>query len=104
MPSEVCVRSFVPKEKNSASTARSAAQIDAQGNSTIVPTRYDIVIPVSAITAAAAASISALQSAISRAVAASGTITSGMGDSPVFLATAQAASKIARACIRQISG
>ena len=38
MPSVVCVRSFVPKEKNSASSAILSAVAQARGISIIVPT------------------------------------------------------------------
>ena len=70
----------------------------------IVGTAGLITLLVAIITAVAAASISFLHRLISRAVAANGTIISGDGMSPFFWATAQAASKMARACIRQISG
>jgi len=39
IPYVVCVRSFVPKEKNSASSAIDPAVSAARGNSIIVPTR-----------------------------------------------------------------
>ena len=38
MPKVVCVRSLVPKEKNSAASAMSPARNAARGNSIIVPT------------------------------------------------------------------
>ena len=38
MPSVVCVRSLVPKEKNSAASAISAARSAARGSSIMVPT------------------------------------------------------------------
>jgi len=44
-------------------------------------------------------SINALMISSSRLVATSGTITSGIGASPVWRATSHAASKMARTCI-----
>jgi hypothetical protein len=39
-PKVICVRSFVPKEKNSVSAAISADMRQARGTSIIVPTLY----------------------------------------------------------------
>ena len=61
-------------------------------------------VPVSPATASASASITALQISSSRPVAASGIMISGTGAASPFAAMAVAASKMARACMRQISG
>ncbi len=50
MPIVVCVRSLVPKEKNSPTSAISPAISAARGSSIIVPTLYSTVSPRSAKT------------------------------------------------------
>ena len=50
MPRPVCVRSLVPKLKNSASLAIWSATTQARGSSIIVPTRYVTLTPFSANT------------------------------------------------------
>ena len=77
MPKVVCVRSLVPKEKNSAASAISFAIRTARGNSIMVPTWYSTLLPVSFITACAIASMRAFTMSNSARVAISGTITSG---------------------------
>src|ERR1700692_3240518 len=55
MPSVVCVRSFVPKEKKSAYSAISPARSAARGSSIIVPHVYSISGASSAITCSVSA-------------------------------------------------
>ena len=55
MPSVICVRSLVPKEKNSASAAIAPARRTARGVSIMTPTRKGISTTASATTSAAAA-------------------------------------------------
>src|ERR1700741_2912680 len=102
-PNVVCVRSFVPNEKNSASLAISSATSAARGNSIIVPTMYSTLVPFSLNTSSATRRTIAAWFAISFTVATKGIITSGSTFTP-FFATSTAASKIARACISVISG
>jgi hypothetical protein len=104
MPSAVCVRSLVPKEKNSAASAISPARSAARGSSIMVPTWYSTVTPVSPCTASAMATMRALTRSSSALVMTSGTITSGTTGSPVWRPASTAASKMARACISAISG
>lgn len=60
IPKVVCVRSLVPKEKNSAASAITCARSAARGNSIMVPVRYSSVMPVSSATSAATVSMTAL--------------------------------------------
>ena len=103
MPSVVCVKSFVPKLKNSATTAISSAVIAPRGISIIVPTRYLKVTPFSFITSAATRRTIFSWFASSFTLPTSGIITSGSTLIP-FAWTLAAASKMARDCISVISG
>ena len=76
-PNVSCVRSFVPNEKNSASSAISSAVTAPRGTSIIVPTRYLILTPCSFITAAATRSTTAFWSRSSFTCPTSGIMISG---------------------------
>ena len=102
-PKVVCVRSLVPKEKNSASFAISSATRAARGNSIMVPTRYSTFVPFLFEYFFATRRTIAAWLAISFSVAVSGIMTSGKPSRrPSRPSTA--ASKMARACISVISG
>mmetsp|Transcript_45450 Transcript_45450/g.73756 ORF Transcript_45450/g.73756 Transcript_45450/m.73756 type:complete len:372 (+) Transcript_45450:898-2013(+) len=100
------VRSFVPKLKNSATEAIGPAWSAALGSSIMVPMWYLMDTPCSACTFTAVSSMITFSSSISWTVATKGTITSATGGLPdsEVRATSAAASKMARACISQISG
>mmetsp|Transcript_32478 Transcript_32478/g.51976 ORF Transcript_32478/g.51976 Transcript_32478/m.51976 type:complete len:481 (+) Transcript_32478:363-1805(+) len=102
-PNVICVRSLVPKEKNSASEAIWSDRRAARGISIIVPTRYATVTFFSANTAAAVSRIIAVWCRSSATVPTSGTMMSGC-TSPPAACTAHAASIMARTCMRPISG
>ena len=102
-PNVVCVRSFVPKEKNSASSAISPAVSAARGISIIVPNLYGTLTPASFCTASATGFSSAWTARSSATVPASGIMISGRA-STLRLRRLQAASMIARTCMRVISG
>ena len=97
-PNVICVKSFVPNEKNSAVSAISPANRAARGISIIVPTLYVIVLLASALTTLATYSNS-LGSPTS------GTMISGTKfQSGCSVFTFNAALMIARACIAPSSG
>src|SRR5580704_9437843 len=104
MPNAVCVKSLVPKEKNSAVSAISPAISAARGNSIMVPTWYFSLALLSAATVCAMASMRSLTRSSSALLAISGTMISGATLTPVARSASTAASKIARACISAISG
>ena len=102
-PNVVCVRSLVPKEKNSASDAISPAVSAARGISIIVPNLYGTATPFSFCTSSATGLSSACTSRSSASVPTSGIMISGRASIP-RLRRSQAASMIARTCMRGISG
>mmetsp|Transcript_3411 Transcript_3411/g.21298 ORF Transcript_3411/g.21298 Transcript_3411/m.21298 type:complete len:276 (+) Transcript_3411:1451-2278(+) len=102
-PNVIWVKSFVPKEKNSACSAISSATRAALGTSIIVPTRYATLTPSSEQTLDAMSRIRPAWWASSCGVPTSGTMISGLTSTPSFF-TLQAAWRIARACISAISG
>src|ERR1017187_4101395 len=76
-PNVVCVRSLVPKLKNSASLAISSATNAARGNSIMVPTRYSTLYSFSANTSSATRRTMAAWLAISFNPPVNGIMTSG---------------------------
>ena len=98
-PSVVCVRSFVPKLKKSASAAISSARTQARGSSIIVPTWYSSPFEACSSSAEAVSSVSRRRRRSSSAKPTSGCMISTSGGSPVRSATASAALMIARTCI-----
>ncbi len=103
MPSVICVRSFVPKLKNSASFAMRSAISAARGTSIIVPTMKPTRRPCSRKTSSATRSTISRWCESSASLPISGTMISGITSTPSF-AQMHAASRIARACISVISG
>jgi hypothetical protein len=102
-PQPICVRSFVPKEKNSAVSAILSAVTAARGISIIVPTRYSMRSPRSAKTFSAISRMTFSWLSSSPLMPTSGTMISGWTSMPSPF-TFRAASIIPRACISVTSG
>lgn len=102
-PKPICVRSFVPKLKNSASFAISPAVSAALGTSIIVPILYWIVVFFSSMTFFAVFMILFFVNMSSFASATSGIIIS-MFAFLLSFARSHAASIIARTCMSYIAG
>ena len=100
----VCVKSFVPKLKNSACLAISLALIAALGNSIIVPTKNSIFILFSSWTFFAILITKSFIILISASVETSGIIISGKALLCLLFLRSIKASKIALHCISYISG
>ena len=94
-PQVVCVRSLVPKEKNSADSAIRSAVSAARGSSIMVPIANPKGQPFLASTSRRTRSASARVKSNSAAVATSGIMISALGSLP-RARSAQAASAIAR--------
>src|SRR6059058_2464733 len=84
-PNVVCVRSLVPKLKNSASRAISPAESAAAGNSIMVPTRYSTSTPFFLNTSAATRLTISFCKANSLTSPTSGIMTSGFASMPFFM-------------------
>ena len=102
-PKPICVKSFVPKLKKSASFAISSAVIAALGTSIIVPILYGTVVFFSSMTFFAVFMILFFVIMSSFTSATSGTIIS-MFAFLLSFASSHAASIIARTCMSYIAG
>ena len=97
-PHVVCVRSFVPKEKNSASSAMCAAVSAARGSSIIVPTVAPSSTPARAASSASTPEVSSATRRSSRTEPISGIMICGAHLEP-RRRTSAAAWAMARTCI-----
>ena len=98
-PRAICVRSLVPKEKKSATSAISPAVIAARGTSIMVPTVNGTLIDALSMTARAVCSMSSRRMRSSAAVPASGIMISG-NTLTRSRASSQAAWMMASTCMR----
>mmetsp|Transcript_69740 Transcript_69740/g.153831 ORF Transcript_69740/g.153831 Transcript_69740/m.153831 type:complete len:376 (+) Transcript_69740:454-1581(+) len=103
MPNVICVRSLVPKLKNSATDASLPACSAPRGTSIMVPIWYGILTPLAASTRSAAARRMATWFSSSSRTPTRGTISLGCTLPPALI-TLAAASMIALACIWVMAG